>query len=197
VRTPAGELRSFDQETGEFEIAAVTYNKTDGYNTRFLPGVFTESVRQKMPVAHFGHNEDRSRLIAEFVDYREEPDQLVLVGQMRPRETSSWVKRAWTGLSSRVLTDWSVVFHRQEGGTRQAPDGVTEFVRAQLRRVDVVLEGAVPGAQLLSFRSAQEIGPVAARIAAAERAAGIGPVVPASHSAAIREALAALDELEI
>lgn len=113
---------------------------------------------------------------------------------MRPRESSSWVRRAWAGLSSRVLTDWSVVFHRQEA--RQAPDGATEFVRAQLRRVDVVLEGAVPGAQLLSFRSAQEIGPVAARIAAAERAAGVGPVVPASHSAAIREALTALDELE-
>jgi hypothetical protein len=51
---------------------------------------------------------------------------------------------------------------------------------------------------LLSFRSAQEIGPVAARIAAAERAAGIGPIIPASASASagIREALEALEALE-
>ena len=169
---------------------------TDAYNTRFLAGVFTESLRQKMPRAHFGHNDDRSRLIAEFVDYRDEPDQLVLVGQMLPRESSTWVRRAWDVLRDRVLTDWSVVCHRQEGGTRQAP-GRCHRVRpgpvAPSRRGP---RGGRPGAQLLSFRSAQEIGPVAARIAAAERAAGIGPVVPASHSAAIREALAALDELE-
>lgn len=145
-------------------------------------------------MAHFGHNDDRSRLIAELVDYRKNPTSSCSSDRCGPGSPRPGSAGAWAGLSSRVLTDWSVVFHRQEA--RQAPDGATEFVRAQLRRVDVVLEGAVPGAQLLSFRSAQEIGPVAARIAAAERAAGVGPVVPASHSAAIREALTALDELE-
>ncbi len=49
-----------------------------------------------------------------------------------------------------------------------------ESAKAVLERVDFVLDGAVPGARVLSFRNANDIGPVAARIAAAERMAGAG-----------------------
>lgn len=189
-----GELRSFDDATGEFEVAAVTYNTVDTFGTRWLPGVFTESVRRSMPVAHFNHNDDPARRIADFHDYREEPGQFVLVGQMRPREKSTWIRRAWEGLRSQILTDFSVVFSRKDW--RTAKDGVVEFVTADLHRVDLVLDGSVPGARLLSFRTAQGLGPVAARIAAAERLASNGLHLPASSTVAMREAQEALAEID-
>lgn len=61
-----------------------------------------------------------------------------------------------------------------------------------------MLDGSVPGAKLLSFRNASAIGPVAARMAAAERAAGAGDLwTPrGTHLAALREADEALFTLE-
>jgi hypothetical protein len=188
----AAELRSFDEPTGRFEVAAVTYGTVDSHGTRWLPGVFTDSLRRQMPTARFGHSENRARHIGTFHDWREDPDQLVLIGQLEPREKTPWVRRAWEGLRSRVLTDFSVVFTRKQA--RTAPDGVTEFVRADLHRVDLVLEGSVPGAQLLAFRGAQSLGPVAARHALAHRQVAQGLWTPKAPDVAARVALRAADE---
>lgn len=195
MKAQIAELRSFDGETGAFEVAAVTYGTIDTHGTEWAPGVFTESVRKKMPTAHFGHVDDPARLIAEFVDYRDEPDQFVLIGQMAPPQRSNWVRRAWAGLRDRILTDFSVVFTRQD--TRRAPDGHEVFTRAMLHRVDLVLDGSVPGAQLLSFRNAHALGPVAERLAAAERAAqasGLWTPTPSASLRSVDETLAALED---
>ena len=192
------ELRNFDGKTGQVEVTAVTYGTVDSHGTRWAKGVFSDSLRRSMPTGHFGHNDSKARHIVDFYDWREERDQLVLIGQLAPPEKTSWVRRAWEGLRSAVLTDWSVVFTRQE--QRTGADGVTEFTRADLHRLDLVLEGSVPGAQTLAFRGAQALGPVAARHAAAHRAAVQGLWTPqgspGATSAALREAQDALDDLD-
>lgn len=186
------ELRSFDGDSGRFEIAAVTYGTVDSHSTRWIKGVFEESLRRGLPTAHFGHTEDTSRLIAHFYDWHDTDDQLVLVGQMERRERSTWVRRAWEGLKSRVLTDFSVVFTRRQW--RTAADGIEEFTKADLHRVDLVLEGSVPGAQLLAFRAAAGLGPVAARHAAALRSAHSGLWTPTGETGSLRVALQEADE---
>lgn len=193
--TRALEVREFDGKTGEFEAVALVYNVTDSYSTRFLPGCFAESLKDRLPVVHLNHLEGRDRQVAEIVDYKDSPQRLVVIGQLRPPTASDHARRAWAGLKERVF-DMSIVFRRQEA--REASDGVLEFAKAVLERVDFVLDGAVPGARVLSFRNANDIGPVAARIAAAERLAGAGDLWTPSGSAraALREADDALDALE-
>lgn len=187
------ELRDFDGGTGQFEAVAVTYNVTDSYDTRFLPGCAADSLKRQLPKVHFGHNPQRP--IGEVYDWRDRTDRLEIIGQLRPPSTSTFVRRAWEGMRSGVLTDFSIAFNRLRH--RRAADGVTEFEAIDLGAVDLVLEGAVPGARLLATRDAAGMGAVARRLAYAERQARAGdhPAIGPSVSAAIREADEALDSL--
>lgn len=192
VRRLGVELSSFDEGTGAFEAIACTYNYLDGYNTRFLPGCFAESLRRSLPEVKWEH----SRRIGAVEDYRDTETQLTILGQLdKPEgERRKLITRAWEGMRTGVLTEFSVGFRRIDW--REVDGGVIEFIRADLDEVSLVIEGAVVGAQLVSTRSAApgSRGPVYARIV---NALGGVPAIrtPAAADPLVAEAAAILDRL--
>lgn len=182
-RRVGGQVVGFDEGTGEFEAVAVTYNITDSYRTRFLPGCFNASLRRELPPIVWGHNDQRE--LGLIRDWKDQADRLVVIGQLtQPSkvtpEQASFIQRAWKGLTSGVLTDFSVALWREK--TRKASDGILEFEQCRMSHLGLVLEGAVPGAVLLATRDAAGTGSLVRprrsnghRLAAAYRAAGLDP----------------------
>lgn len=165
IRRLGVELSAFDEGTGAFEAYALTYNVVDEYNTRFLPGCATESLRRGLPEVTWEH---AGRRLGAVEDYRDNATALTILGQLDQPEgrNETLIRRAWAGMRTGTLTDFSIEFIRREW--RTAPDGVVEFQRIDLEAVSLVLEGAVPGAELVATRSAVgAAGPVYRRLVAA------------------------------
>lgn len=164
VRRLGVELNAFDEGTGAFEAYALTYNVVDTYRTRFLPGCATESLQQGLPEVRWEHG---GRRLGQVEDYRDNETRLTIIGQLDPPQGTNekLITRAWKGMTSGTLTDFSIGFIRREW--RTADDGVTEFQRIDLDEVSLVLEGAVMGAQLVATRSAGGAGPIYSRLVGA------------------------------
>lgn len=166
------ELRAFDSGTREFEAVAVTYGVTDSYRTRFMPGVFAESLRGELPPIRWGHDQSSRGLVGQIVDYVDNNLRLEIIGQIFPAGKTPHSRQAYEGLRHGVLDEFSVGFDRL--ATYKAPDGVVEITKAQLLEVSIVMNAAVPGAELITVRSRSEIaasyGPIARRLAAVEGA---------------------------
>lgn len=146
-----GEVRAVTDE-GTFEVLAVAYGVTDDYGTRFVPGVFNDSLEQRLPVIAWAH--DWSEPIGRATGWREDPEVgLYVTGRLDLGGAVERAKQAHEQMRSGTLTDVSVGFWRL--ADRTAEDGVTEITKGDLDEVSVVLRGAVPGARLLAVRSAR------------------------------------------
>lgn len=163
-----GEVRAVTDE-GTFEVLAVTYGTTDDYGTRFVKGVFNDSLERRLPVIAWAH--DWAEPIGRATGWRETDEGLFLDARL---DTSADVPRGRQALEqmrSGTLTDVSVGFWRI--ADRTADDGVTEITKGDLDEVSVVLRGAVPGAKVLAVRSARsgEMVEMDAVVAIAEKVA--------------------------
>lgn len=143
-----GEVRAVTDE-GTFEVLAVAYDVVDDYGTRFVPGVFNDSLEQRLPVIAWAH--DWSEPIGRATGWRETDEGLFITGRLDLGGSVERAKQAHEQMRSGTLTDVSVGFWRL--ADRTADDGVTEITRGDLDEVSVVLRGAVPGAKLLAVRS--------------------------------------------
>lgn len=146
-----GEVRAVTDE-GTFEVLAVAYHVTDDYGTRFIPGVFNDSLAERLPVIAWAH--DWSEPIGRATGWREDPEVgLFIEGRLDTGPDVPRGRQALEQMRSGTLTDVSVGFWRL--ADRTADDGVTEITRGELDEVSVVLRGAVPGAKVLAVRSAR------------------------------------------
>lgn len=180
------EITGFDEGTGIIEAAAVTYNATDTYNTRFLPGCFTAWLRRDLDkgVVPLVWSHNHSRRVGKLVDFKDSPDKLVVIAQLDdpakvPEDKAIWIRKAWEGVRRRILDEFSVMLARDQ--VRTAPDGALEFVKARMVHLGIVLEGAVPGAVLLGTRQAGPKIPAlspALEVATAALAAGQAAIPP-------------------
>jgi hypothetical protein len=178
------ELSGFDESTGIIEASAVVYDVTDTYNTRFLPGSLTEDLKRDITsgVVPLVWSHNHGRRVGKIIDYKDSPEKLTIVAQLdNPEELAAdrghWVRKAWKGLKSGVLDEVSVAVERITA--RTAADGATEFVRARMIHLGIVLEGAVPGAVVLGVRTAPKTPPMSPTlIAAGAAAAGPGSFSP-------------------
>lgn len=132
------------------EVLAVAYGVTDDYGTRFVPGVFNDSLEERLPTLTFGHSWQDP--IGRATAWREEPEGLYLTFRLDLHDDVPRARQAWAQISSGTLDDVSVGFMRQ--ADRTADDGVEEITKAVLDEVGVVLRGAVPGAKVLATRAA-------------------------------------------
>jgi HK97 family phage prohead protease len=187
IRRMGVELSSFDSGTGAFEAVACVYGYTDGYNTRFVPGCFAASLRRELPEVRYEHT---SRRIGEVQDWRDDAERLTILGQLDPPEGKQrkLLTRAWKGMQTGVLAEFSVGFYTRED--RTAGDGVREITRADLDEISLVIEGAVVGAELVATRTAGGGGPIYSRIVNA-----LGGLPAATRSPVDRELLAEADEI--
>lgn len=143
------EIRAFDPDTRTFEAVAVVYNVVDDYNTRFLPGCFTESLQKRLPKITWAH--DWSDVVGRVVEYRDTDTELTIIAELDDPSDVPRAKQALSQLRSGTITDVSVGFSREDQKVND--DGVTDFIACTLDEVACVLRGAVPGAKVLAMRS--------------------------------------------
>lgn len=143
-----GEVRAVDQAgEGTFEVLAVAYNVVDDYETRFVPGVFNESLEQRLPVIAWAH--DWAEPVGRATGWRDEPAVgLWIPGRLDLGGSVPRAEQAYEQIRSGTLTDVSVGFWTT--AKRTADDGITEIVKGELDEVSFVLRGAVPGAKVLA-----------------------------------------------
>jgi HK97 family phage prohead protease len=148
----------------QFRAIAVVYDIVDSYETAFAPGVFTDSLHDRMPTMVWSHQSEEP--IGRVVGFEDNADLedgskgLVITFELDDPESVPRAKQAFAQLESGTLEDVSVGFMCGEEGIERRKfdrNGKTSkiptFVKATLIEVSVVLRGAVPGAKLLKSRS--------------------------------------------
>lgn len=163
---------------------AVTYNTVDSYGTLWRPGVFDEALREKMPVILYGHDwYSLDHVLGRGIDFRQTPDGmppgvdvLMEFAEGIPAADLA-LKLLAPGATTKgaVLRDVSVGFERREWARRQdlTPEelklGAEEaMIRAGMDELSLVVAGAVPGAQVRSRLSIDDVVELAKRRAAGE-----------------------------
>ena len=177
-----GEVRSITEE-GTFEVMAVAYSVVDDYGTRFIKGVFNESLDQRLPTIAWGHQ--WAEPIGRATDWHETDEGLFITARLDLAGDVPRAKQAHEQMLSGTLDDVSVGFWRL--ADRTADDGVTEIIKGDLDEVSVVLRGAVPGAKVLAVRSARtgEMVEVDSVVAIANKVAA-GEISQAAADEALR-----------
>jgi len=155
---------------GTFEAVVLNYNVRDDYNTEFRKGVFTDSLRQRMPRIAWGH--DWRQIIGRWVAWTETETQLILRGELDLAMIAVYAAdgetiinrlpavplahQAYAQLQSGSVDEFSVGFIPQAYEEIRDVDGEDDYIiftRGRLDEVSLVLSGAVPGTRLLNVRS--------------------------------------------
>lgn len=148
-----------DGTSGRIVADVMKYNVIDDYRTAFEPRCFSESLETRMPRILWSHNAHDP--IGQWIDAEDTPDRLRLAGAldlamidgtMTPAVPSA--HRAFAQLRSRTIDQFSVGFVRQGEARNKLRQGVTSITKAQLDEASPILLGSVPGAELVSVRSA-------------------------------------------
>lgn len=147
-----------DGSPGRFEAVVLNYNVVDDYRTIFLPGVFDESMDERMPRVVWSH--DWSEPLGRYISYTSTSTQLTLVGEFDDMAAVPRAAQAYAQLKSGTIDQFSVGFLPLEMSMVQVPLGnsgeqtesVDAFVKGRLDEVSLVLVGAVPDTELLSVR---------------------------------------------
>ena len=139
-------VRADDKVKGKVEIDVCPYNVVDGYNTRWMPGVFNESIEKRSPPMCFGHS--WLDPIGHMIDHDDSPTRLHALYQLDNFDDVPRARQVYSQIKSGTLTDTSFGFERVAGGEDDPDeDGVVNFRKSTLQEVSPVLIGAVPGAR--------------------------------------------------
>lgn len=176
----AAPVQAVDGDGRTFTARAVTYGVVDDYGTRFVKGVFTDSLARRLPVIAWSH--DWAEPIGRATGWEERDDGLYITARLSDPEAVPRARQAAVQLADGTLDSVSVGFLRLED--RTGDDGVVDIVRGDLDEVSVVLRGAVPGAEVLSIRSARGAVDLDALVAIAKRKAA-GELSDAEAKAAV------------
>lgn len=155
-----GEIRAatIDGKPG-VTLRVITPGVVDDYGTVWMPDVFDEALGERGPVLAWSHRWDEP--LGPMVGFRtsatDGPEIDFLFSDF---EAVPVARRAHAQVSDGTITDCSVGFMRSEW--RDATDddrkrwpGAREVItKAALDEVSLVLRGAVPGAKVVSVRSA-------------------------------------------
>lgn len=159
--TRTGEVQA-TTEDGLVEVLAVAYGVVDDYGSLWMPGVFAKDLEQRMPTMAWAH--DWHEPIGRGVSYREAPEGLYVTFRLDIDSNVPRADQAYAQFRSGTIDDVSVGFLSRvrrdpTDDERIAFPGVTQVeVEANLDETSPVLRGAVPGAKLVSVRSARAAG---------------------------------------
>lgn len=159
--TRTGEVQT-TTEDGLVEVLAVAYGVVDDYGSLWMPGVFARDLESRMPTMAWAH--DWQEPIGRGVSYREAAEGLYVTFRLDINNNVPRADQAWAQFRSGTIDDVSVGFLSRERRDptpeeRRAFPGVTQVeVEADLDETSPVLRGAVPGAKLVSVRSARAAG---------------------------------------
>ena len=174
-----------DAEAGEFLIRALVYNaEPDDYGTVFAPGLFADSLADRLPVPIGWH--DTREVVGKFTSFIDTTEALFLRGRLTLSDDVPEARKIYALLKDGALTDVSVGFVRQEAVPHPQHRGKTLITRGRLDEVSFVFRGAVSHANVLDVRTAAH-----ARLALAE-----GYLTDVEADQLIAEALAIVDDIE-
>lgn len=160
VRMQPGDFRAVREADGlpqTFTAVVLRYNVVDDYNTRFRPGVFNESMVERMPRICWAH--DWANPIGRWTDVvRNDELVLELRGEFDDFSHVPDARRAASQLASGTIDQFSVGFYLLEERDARVDDpampaGVWDITEGELVEASPVLLGAVPGTSLTGMRS--------------------------------------------
>jgi HK97 family phage prohead protease len=153
-----------------FTARVVNYGVRDSYGTSWAPGVFSRSLREKLPSVVWGH--DWNDPIGRTVAYREVPASgadrggLEIDVELDDFDAVPKARQAYAQLKSGTMKEFSFAFIR--GQSRPDPElrDTIQIVDADVDEFSVVLNGSVPGTAVQAIRSKQPGGEIAGSRAA-------------------------------
>lgn len=145
------ELRADGEPEGRILAEVMRYNTVDTYRTTFAPGVFTDSLSERLPRMLWVH--DLSEPIGRWTDVDDNSERLRLAGELDLDPDVPLARRALAQMRSGTLQEFSVGFSRQADEADPANPGATRITRALLPEVSPTPVGSVPGTKLVSVRS--------------------------------------------
>jgi len=170
-------VASVSDDGRTIEVRAVTYGVVDDYGSVFLPGVFNASLEKRLPTFIWGHSwlEPIGRATA----WKDTEEGLELTMRLSDPDAVPRARQAAAQFADGTIDDVSVGF---SDASRRPPTkdeatqwpGVREVIfEGALDETSGVVRGAVPGAKVLSVRSAAEVDldavvALAKRVAAGE-----------------------------
>lgn len=160
----------------QFWARVVNYGVVDDYGTTWAPGVFAESAAARLPRYLYGHAgwSTLGNVLGRGIDYKEaaagtlgatDPGGFDVLFQLDDFDAVPSCRQVWSQLQSGTLDEFSVGFERlsDEPDPRyEANLGVVRITKARLFEVSSVIEGAVPGTQILAMSRAARTDPQAA-----------------------------------
>lgn len=157
-RALRAEFRATDTKARRFEAKVMVYGVVDDYGTMWTPGVFKDYLAERMPRIAWAH--DWSEPLGRYVDFTDTSESLTLVGEFDDFDAVPRARQAYAQLQSGTIDQFSVGFVRKKwlneselsDGERSA-GAVERMVKADLPETSPVLQGAVPGTQLVGVRS--------------------------------------------
>lgn len=139
---------------GEFAAQAVTYNVPDTYMTTWAPGCFNAGLADQLPTVLYGHDSTNlTNVLGRVVDWQDQLQGLLLVAQLDLNDAVPLAAQAYAQLQSGTLRGVSVGFIREDSEPDPNFDGCTLITRATMCEISLVIEPAVPGAQVLAVRN--------------------------------------------
>lgn len=172
-----GEFRDVEGSKGKQKWAtAVAYNVTDEYGTLWVPGVFDEALKERMPTILYGHDwSTLDHVLGRGIDFRQTPadigppgvDVLMEFADVPAAKLAMALLDGRATSKGAVLSDVSVGFERREWTKRDAltPEqlalGAQEaMIKAGMDELSLVVRGAVPGAQVRGRRGSVSLDDV-------------------------------------
>jgi len=143
-------------KTPGFTARALNYGVRDSYGTSWAPGVFSASLRDKLPPVVWGH--DWNDPIGRVVSYTDGADGLDIDVELDDFDAVPRAKQAYAQLRSGTMKEFSFAFLR--GKSRPDPElrDTTQITEAEVDEFSVVLNGSVPGTAVNAIRSRQPGG---------------------------------------
>lgn len=152
------EVRSGDNGERIIRLKPITPNIVDDYGSVFMPDTFDASLTERQPTLVWAHSWQEP--IGRGIDHGGEGDERWIEFRVDDHPDVPRARQAIAQVESGTLDDVSVGFSNTkrrpptDEEEKRWPGAVEIIERAELDEVSLVLRGAVPGAKVLSLRSA-------------------------------------------
>lgn len=148
----AGKIRVEDEGKRIYAARIVNYGPVDSHGTSWAPGVFAESLRNKLPKSVWSH--DAARPIGKVVSYRDSDEGLDVLVQFADFDAVPDARMAHSLLKDGITDEFSFAFYRQADEPDPDNPGATRITRAMITEVSPVLTASGVGTGTLGVRSA-------------------------------------------
>lgn len=144
------EVKSFNDETGEFEGYASTYGNVDNGNDMVCKGAFDDTLAAgQLPALCLQHKMDN--VIGEWLDMKSDAKGLWVKGKIWINKGIGDAERAWLMLKSKGPKGLSIGFIAK--AAKKAANGVRMITKAALKEISVVTYPMNELAQVTSMKS--------------------------------------------